>query len=656
MNDPGAGVTVAASPSDIALELVWGDVTRVEADFVAVGHYKGMKPAGSELALDHAISGPDRPLVLTEHTRRGLLTGDFGDIKLFPWRQAGVPERVAAVAGMGYPATFGETELRRLASDLAWVAAGLPDVATMATVLIGSGSGNMRPSEAVEAFAHGLADACRDGRAGGHVLQSVRIVEWQFDRALDALDLLVAICGEPIDGVTFAMRPDLVRCEGGGTSDGFSLALALAAAARAVPRADARPALDALLADLPERDGLRDAARAALEKLAASGDTGADSIALARTVAVDPAARDERTAMTSTRVSFITEDGKVTASAITDSATVPERLVGVDLALVREAATRMARPRTEDLASLASFMGQLVVPRDFRSLLRSAPRLVFEVDRTMATVHWEMLSADVAASSSSTALGLAVQVARQLRTTYSPSSVRELTPGERLRALVVGDPGDPATGQALEGARKEAELVANLFRELGLDVVDLIGPPGHSPTAQPASRLEVLRQLTAGSFDLLHYAGHSAFDMADPSKRAGWIFADGLLTSQELEIIDHPPRLVVANACHSSQVSEAAVDTTTEVGLLPSLADEFVRRGVRDYVGTAWAIGDAGSAEFASTFYGQLLVPPEAGAPGATIGEAMLAARRRLAELGGEIVSWGAYQHYGDPTVRFVAV
>ena len=93
-NRHDVGVTDNATPPNIGIEMVWGDITQVEADFVAVGHYKGMMPGGSELALDRAISGPDRPLVLTEHTRRGMLSGDLGDIKLFPWHRAGSPPRV----------------------------------------------------------------------------------------------------------------------------------------------------------------------------------------------------------------------------------------------------------------------------------------------------------------------------------------------------------------------------------------------------------------------------------------------------------------------------------------------------------------------------------------------------------------------------------
>ena len=642
-----------APTAALRIEMVWGDICQVDADLVAVGSYKGMPPTGSALALDKAISGPDRPLLLTGHSQRGLLRGDHGDIDLFPWRRPDGPSRLAAIAGMGYPATFGEPELRRLANNLVWVAAGIPEVTSMATVLIGSGAGNMEPADAIDAFVRGLADAISERQPERLQLATVQIVEWQFDRAVGALERLQIACAEPVEGVAFEASTELVRSGSGGTSDAFDLALALASVARTLARDGAPPGLDAILADIPERDGLRASARQSLCAFAASAEHARDALDLARTVAIDLSAqRSRRREAATTRLSFVTEGGKLTASAITDTATVPERLIGVDLALVREAAARMTKPAVADLAPMASFMAQLVVPRDFRSLLRGAPRVVFEVDRPMALVHWEMLSADVGGRWTTHPIGLSVQVARQLRTVYSPPPRREGGPGSTLRALVVGDPGDPAADMALAGARQEAMTVANLFRELGLDVVELIGPPGHSPTAQPASRLEVLQRLTAERFDVLHYAGHAAFDNDDPSERAGWVFADGLLTSQELAIVDNPPRLVVANACHSGRVSEAADDLGTEVGLLPSLADEFFRRGVRDYVGTAWAIDDDEAIDFATTLYGELLVTPEPGAPGATLGAAMLQARRRLSQRRSEHASWAAYQHYGDLNMR----
>ena len=55
-------------------------------------------------------------------------------------------------------------------------------------------------------------------------------------------------------------------------------------------------------------------------------------------------------------------------------------------------------------------------------------------------------------------------------------------------------------------------------------------------------------------------------------------------------------------------------------GLLPSLADEFFKLGVRNYVGTAWEVNDIGAELFARVFYTSLL----AGAP---FGESVRRAR-----------------------------
>ena len=96
----------------ITVEIAWGDVTQIEADVYAVGHYQGVLPQNAELALDCAVSGipegcdPVRSrLVITRHTRRGILRGALGDVDYFPWsgrrarpargrRRHGTPRRV----------------------------------------------------------------------------------------------------------------------------------------------------------------------------------------------------------------------------------------------------------------------------------------------------------------------------------------------------------------------------------------------------------------------------------------------------------------------------------------------------------------------------------------------------------------------------------
>jgi hypothetical protein len=226
---------------------------------------------------------------------------------------------------------------------------------------------------------------------------------------------------------------------------------------------------------------------------------------------------------------------------------------------------------------------------------------------------------------------------------------------------VVGDPGDPAKGEDLPGAQLEALRVAELLTERGVTVEARIGAPsvpreGRLSGVRPADRLEVLGLLLDGGFDLLHYSGHGDFDPDDP-RSAGWLFESGLLTSGEIGRMEHVPSIVVANACLSANTSQAlagppsAEEVRSEAGLLPSLADEFFRLGVRDYVGTAWEVNDIGAELFAETFYEQLL--PKAGGDGSSFGEAIQEARKALWDRRNAFGAlWAAYQHYGDPTVH----
>jgi hypothetical protein len=283
---------------------------------------------------------------------------------------------------------------------------------------------------------------------------------------------------------------------------------------------------------------------------------------------------------------------------------------------------------------------------------------VIEVDRTMARVHWEACSQFAGGDAIPKPMGLD-QLARQLRTTYSPAPAPPPHRSGPVRALVIGDPGDPDKNEDLPGAREEALAVHELLLKHGVASEARIGPPdgegrGPIPGIPPAGRLEVLRMLLRGGLDLVHYAGHGDFDEAQRD-RAGWLFKGGLLTSAELARIDEVPSLVVANACLSARTAETLAASTpdadprSEAALLPSLADEFFHLGVRNYIGTAWEVNDIGATLFAQTFYKTLF--------SASYGEAVHDARNALYEqraVYGPL--WAAYQHYGDPSSRLRAV
>ena len=91
--------------------------------------------------------------------------------------------------------------------------------------------------------------------------------------------------------------------------------------------------------------------------------------------------------------------------------------------------------------------------------------------------------------------------------------------------------------------------------------------------------------------------------------------------------------------------------SAARLDLVASLADEFFKRGVSDYIGAAWEIPSDPAKTFAEEFYKALLVP------GGRIGPAVRKARAALYESRQDwLAAWAAYQHYGDPTRSIVSM
>jgi CHAT domain/Lecithin:cholesterol acyltransferase len=654
----------------IRLEVMWADIVRAPGEVYAVGHYQGVLPQGGERALDAKVSGvsattndTDREMVIASHTRRGMLRGAVGDINFFPWAGA---RKTVAVAGMGHPGTFGRPELTRLARSLAESVRAVPGARTLNMLLIGSGNGNLPIPVACAALVEGLSEVfaaeLRHASLRRPSLRTVRIVErdWKQAQAIDrALQRLKSsLPADRLGGIVIARKA--VTGPGGRIGDDIALSAVLVAAARRLQSGTAatrRQARSAILQPIPTQDGLRERCADALAGLAPQGR--GDLLALADAVGFGhlherPTAPGARAP---TRMSFIRDEQGVRVAAISDSALVPERVVAFSWSLVDEIIERMTDPA--DLAQIpdmAALMARLLVPRDFRALLGDGANLIFEVDRDTARIHWEMLGKLGDDATSAVPLALDAPVARQLRTSYSPPPSRAVPSGAPLRALVVGDPGDPERGLSLEGAQREALEVTALLRGHGVTVDVLIGAPntprdGPLRDIAPATVFDVLHLLGRQSYDLLHFAGHADFDPEQP-ERAGWMFGHELFTARDLGSVDRVPALVVANACLSGLASNRRASGAgrgrmrhTDDALLPGLADEFFRRGVRNYVGTAWEISDIGAVMFARTLYGAMLQPPRL-----SLGEALVRARTLLrSEESAFGALWAAYQHYGDP-------
>ncbi|MGW6980506.1 CHAT domain-containing protein [Streptomyces sp. NPDC054932] len=667
------------------ITVIWGDIAQIAADLHVTGHYQSVVPAAAELALDRAISVEPRRII-TEHTKLGWIEAQLGEVTYFPCKEG--PVRSAAVVGMGPMGTLTERRAVQMYASLLGEAVGLGHAGTMATVLIGSGTGNLTVKQAARALVRGFADALAPigPPTPPPRLTDVFVVELDRLRA-EQLHLALTECAAKL--AQLRIVPEL-REENGGELFGPSAAVyALSAltglagpaggsaARNGTPGGpDTSAGEDALHTVLAGFDpGIQGKIREQLADLASVERTE-----LSLTVRRPADAQDDSVPV---RMSVQSGVGGLRWAALTGRATVPERLVPVDMDLLRELVDRLTEPSVKDACELPDLLSRFVVPPDFQRLLTDDSTVLLELDRDTASVPWEFLAEiQQAGAEQRDPLAIRTQLSRQLRTTYSRVMTEGATDGP-LRALVIGDPGDPEKGFHLPGARQEALAVASRLKELGARVSLFVGAANslRQPGVDPARRLDVLRVLLCGGNHIVHYCGHSDFDFSGTGRRSGWVFADGLLTAQELALLERPPLIVVANACYTARLGGATgpgdpADAPGAAGrspwgnpqaaLVPSLADEFLRMGVGHYIGAAWRIPDDQGISFADQFYTHLF-QGGSGEALPTVGGAVRAARRRLhglrsagqqdpdsAPSGQRWSSWAAYQHYGDAADPFV--
>jgi pimeloyl-ACP methyl ester carboxylesterase len=627
-------------------------------DAIAVGHYVGTRPAAAELAIDveistalagagHASGMPARQddLLLTQFSDRGVLRGELGQ----PFFMAdprvivsgiGHPGRVLAIAGMGYPGRFGVPELTVLVRELCW-SLGRMGKQHLATVLIGSGNGNLTLKQAVSGWLRGIE----------------------------------AALGNMVDG----SEPRLRR---------MTIAHHRLATAKEIR---------GYIEDELRQAGNR--SRLDVQFVPASDDDMAGSSAYVDQARLERQQRTQQfmsSDVPATRITATFDGGVYRIGAITDTASVPERAFPLDPALVDQANRELAGesdPQRQFERGL--FLQQLMVPSDLRSHLEGSAPVVMMLDTSTAALHWEMLAqpdplrqfdgpiedlSDLlsapanGAPQRNTFLGTERGFTRQLRSTLAPPPEPPPPPRRVLRVLVVADPAEDAP---LPGADREGVEVADLFESFNdvwdseggerVEVMRLIGP-------REATRTNVLRAIMLRRVDVLHFAGHCYFNKEMPSA-SGWIFSNGeTLTAHELNRIDRVPRFVFSNACESGVLPDRPERRTVE--LAPSFAQVFFERGVANFVCTAWPVDDAAARHFALMLYSELLaleiqridleagtgrssrarierlVPKPAAEP-QPMYLAMQRARQAIAETNGGARTWGAYQHYGNPNMRF---
>ena len=156
------------------IEVVRGDVTQVEAPVIGIGHYKGVAPVSAEGQIDKALD-----YWITRAGRQGIIGADLGELFFIPVTRKQIAAKAVLLAGMGEEGRFTKDDLRYLIANVTYAVSALK-WDTFATVLIGSGAGNLSKERALRGLVEGIGDALRRLPEGGRVKKLI-LVEYNDD-------------------------------------------------------------------------------------------------------------------------------------------------------------------------------------------------------------------------------------------------------------------------------------------------------------------------------------------------------------------------------------------------------------------------------------------------------------------------------------------
>ena len=324
--------------------------------------------------------------------------------------------------------------------------------------------------------------------------------------------------------------------------------------------------------------------------------------------------------------------------------------------------------------SLASSMFELMIPNRLKGSFRDLSNVLLVLDPPAAHYPWELIYDRRAGQDKP--LVIRVGLIRQFSTGTFQERVVDV---KNKNVLVVGNPADTASFADLPGAKKEASLVVEKFKEADYNVVAEIKTGSNS----------IMNSLFAQDYRILHLAGHGVHRRSirraenEAAKTyTGMLLGNNIfLTANEIRNKIDIPELVFINCCHlgtldpperatapespeqasnptqelaTSESAELAANLTQELAtpeyneLAASLSQELIEMGVKAVIAAGWAVDDDAALTFADVFYDQLL-------GGAMFGDAVKAARIKTYNRHKDRTNtWAAYQCYGDPAYRLL--
>ncbi len=256
--------------------------------------------------------------------------------------------------------------------------------------------------------------------------------------------------------------------------------------------------------------------------------------------------------------------------------------------------------------------------------------ILLDVDETSLNLPWELM------------IGIAdtipagIPFGRVVSTRIIPEPARNPSEeDEVVRLLAVINPTEDLKKGEMELAALTERAKNDPF--LKLDILE----------GSEANKANFKAKLAGGSYDIIHFGGHSAFQVDRPDNSL-LLFADGPMPTAEIMTLPWktPPYLVLNSSCESGRAA-AGKRLISRQNQSSGLVSAFLVAGVSAYIGYFWPVTEDGAALFANTFYDVLCTVKN-------VGRAVLEARQlTLEELGpkGDFTGYSAIL-YGDAATK----
>ena len=531
---PGTGSQV-----QFGIQMIRGDITHVEAPVVVVGHYKGVPPIKAVGALDAALGQ-----WITQAGERGMIGGNLGELFFIPITRGQIKANSILLGGMGDYGQFSYDDLRYMVMNIGYAITAL-GLESFASVLIGSGEGNLDVEEAAKGMISGICDALHHFEKEKRTLKLLMMVEKNQKR----FDDLTAIFkkfeeDQPFENISIVQLDPIV---------------------------------------IPDQSS---------SDLSAGRDAN-ESLQHARYV---------------NRITIEKGEEGFQFSALTNSAVIPIRKVEVQPFFTEGIAESLKQADPASQEKFARLLHRYIFPEDFERLITGKP-LTLVLDSTTASLPWEMACFGPRHRRSYFGTDLKLTRQFRTMLSSAPGIAPPVNKSLRFLIIAdpADDDNEFALPSATEEGEAVKKLLEDFKKEmaesgqLDITIESKIG-------AYECNPVEILALILNETFDVIHYAGHGIFDVDNPN-RSGWLFKKNcILSAREIFRSRQVPRLVFANACFSAVTNEKQGPTAHESNKkLAGMAEAFFERGVQNYVGTGWPVIDSTATTFATAFYKRAL-------------------------------------------------